>query len=69
MRLCSICEKRVTTNENGMCDICRGDAGYDEEGYASQIASQKILIEIEREKTRHQDNYCWVKKNVFQNNV
>jgi len=69
MKLCIVCKKRVTTNESGMCDICEGDAGYFKEGYAFQMASQKGLIESEREKDRHQDNYLWVKKNVFRNNI
>jgi hypothetical protein len=69
MRLCSICKKRATISEDGVCDVCKGDAGYEIEGYASQIVSQKALIEAQREEAKHQDNYCWVKKNVFQNNV
>ena len=64
MRLCSICKKRVTISEDGICDVCRGNAGYNVEGYAFQIASQKALIEIQKEKDKHIDNYCWVKKNV-----
>jgi hypothetical protein len=69
MRLCSICEKRVTINEDGVCAICRGNAGYDIEGYASQVASQKSLIEVQREEAKHQNNFCWVKKNVFQKSI
>ena len=61
MKLCFVCEKRVTINEDGICDICKGNAGYDDEGYAFREASQKGLIEIEREKDRHRGNYCWVK--------
>ena len=52
MRLCSVCEKRVTINEDGICDICRGDAGYDVEGHAFRVASHKGLIELQREEER-----------------
>jgi len=69
MRHCIICKKRVTINGDAICNVCRGNAGYSTEGYASQVISQNALIEAQREKARHQNNYCWVKKNVFQNNV
>ena len=61
MRMCIACEKRVTTNNDGVCDVCKGHAGYDLDGYLFKTASLKASINIERESSRHENNFQWVK--------